>query len=78
MLGLGVGDMGQRNSLVSLELGGMHLEADSMHLFIKWWSRFFIANDGIIRIHILQSSVQSVISIRQFILKIQPSLPKRP
>ena len=47
MLGLGVGDMGQRNSLVSLELGGMHLEADSMHLFIKWWSRFFIANDGI-------------------------------
>jgi hypothetical protein len=46
----------------------MHLEADSMHLFIKWWSRFFIANDGIIRIHILQSSVQSAISILQPLL----------
>ena len=57
--------MGQRNDLVPLGLGGMHLEADSMHLFIKWWSRFFIANDGIIRIHILQSTVQSAISILQ-------------
>ena len=63
--GIRIGDMGQPNSLVPLVLGGMHLEADSMHLFIKWWSRFFIANDGIIRIDILQSAVQSAISTLQ-------------
>jgi hypothetical protein len=63
--GIRIGDKGQPNKLAPLVVGSMHLEADSMHLFIKWWSRFFIANDGIIRIHILQSAVQSAISILQ-------------
>ena len=59
--GIRIGDMGQRNSLVPLELGGMHLEADSMHLFIKWWSRFFIANDGITSLGITYSNSYSAV-----------------